>query len=320
MWTLFGWLVVGLLGCLAASTLFHGSVHVVVAAAQDALFIIMIPAWFVFVISVLARSWLLAAGAGVLILFHLSRLVPRVTKNRVPQWVHSSPQLSLLVANVFIENKTPEALAAVLLGVDADVMVIIEWNQIFVDAFDASVGSDRYAHRVLDPENVTDYAVGIVSKIPLLSGSGIVKAGCLEMWHAVVEVGRKSLTIVGMNPYAAVDPGGLERWEMQIDALIEYLPSIPAPFVIAGDLNTTTNRPRSKELMGKGLVDAHESIGQGLSPSFKLAADGVLAAPGAVVRLDHVLMCGDVRAVFADDLDSAGSDHLPFCVGLVVRQ
>ena len=48
-------------------------------------------------------------------------------------------------------------------------------------------------------------------------------------------------------------------------------------------------------------------------------ADGVLAAPGAVVRLDHVLVSDGVRAISAEDLPSDGSDHVPFLVTLAIR-
>jgi endonuclease/exonuclease/phosphatase (EEP) superfamily protein YafD len=118
---------------------------------------------------------------------------------------------------------------------------------------------------------------------------------------------------------AAVDPGGLDEWEKQVDALIDFVPSIVGPFVIAGDLNTTTFRPKAQELLATGLVDAHEALGEGMSASFKLSADGALAIPGAVVRLDHAFLSDDVRAVQADDLASEGSDHLPFMVTLAVR-
>jgi endonuclease/exonuclease/phosphatase (EEP) superfamily protein YafD len=104
-----------------------------------------------------------------------------------------------------------------------------------------------------------------------------------------------------------------------MDALIAHVPTVQGPHVVAGDLNTTTFRPKVQELLDTGLVDAHESLGEGLSASFKLAADGVLAAPGAVVRLDHALLSENVRAISADDLPSEGSDHVPFAVTLAVR-
>ncbi len=198
-------------------------------------------------------------------------------------------------------------------------MVILEWNDVFVREFDAAGGTDAYPNRVFDPADGSDYAVGIVSKLPLLPESQVLTVGPLKLTQAMVDVGGQRVTIAGLNPMTAVDPGGFDEWEKQIDALIGYVPTVAGPLVVAGDLNTTTYRPKVKELLATGLVDAHESLGQGLSTSFKLGADGVLAAPGAVVRLDHALLGDGVRAVSTEDRPSEGSDHVPFVVTLAVR-
>jgi endonuclease/exonuclease/phosphatase (EEP) superfamily protein YafD len=210
-------------------------------------------------------------------------------------------------------------LARELLARGGDAILILEWNAGFLREFDAAGGQDQYPHRLFDPENVSDYAVGIVSKQPLLPESEMKPVGPLTLAQAVVDLDGARLTLLGVNPMAAVDPGGFDEWERQIDALIAYLPSVATPFVVAGDLNTTTYRPKVRELLATGLVDAHESLGQGLSASFKLSADGALAAPGAVVRLDHAFLSDGIRALTVEDLASGGSDHVPFVVTLAVR-
>jgi endonuclease/exonuclease/phosphatase (EEP) superfamily protein YafD len=304
---------------LAATTLLHISGLAAVAVAQDALPYLLAFAWVVLVAALVGQSWLLAAAAGVLVAYQLVLLISRLVASRVPRWVRHAPRLELLVANVFIDNKTPAALARVLLARGGDVMVILEWNAGFVREFDTAGGQDAYPHRVFDPADTSDYAVGIVSKKPLLEESKVLTLSRLKLTQAVVDVGGQTLTILGLNPTAAVDPGGFEEWEQQLDELIQFVPSMVGPFVVAGDLNTTTYRPKVQELLDTGLVDAHESLGQGLSSSFKLSADGVLAVPGAVVRLDHVFLSHDVRAISAEDLPSEGSDHVPFVVTLAVR-
>jgi endonuclease/exonuclease/phosphatase (EEP) superfamily protein YafD len=304
---------------LAATTLLHISGLAAVAVAQDALPYLLAFAWVVLVAALVGQSWLLAAAAGVLVAYQLVLLISRLVASRVPRWVRHAPRLELLVANVFIDNKTPAALARALLARGGDVMVILEWNASFVREFDAAGGRDAYSHRVFDPADTSDYAVGIVSKKPLLEESKVLTLSRLKLTQAVVDVGGQTLTIVGLNPTAAVDPGGFEEWDQQLDELIRHVPSLHGPFVVAGDLNTTTYRPKVRELLATGLVDAHESLGQGLSASFKLSVDGVLAVPGAVVRLDHVFLSDDVRAISAEDLPSEGSDHVPFVVTLAVR-
>jgi endonuclease/exonuclease/phosphatase (EEP) superfamily protein YafD len=313
-----GWVVVGGLAVLAATTLLQISGYAAVAVAQDALPYLFSFAWVVLVVALVGQSWLLAAAAAVLAAYQLVLLIPRLVESKVPRWVRGAPRLELTVANVFIDNKTPAALARALLARGGDVMIILEWNTAFVREFDAAGGRDAYPHRVFDPADTSDYAVGIVSKKPLLEESKVVTLGPLKLTQAILDIGGPTLTIVGLNPTAAVDPGGFEEWEKQLDELIRYVPTLFGPFVIAGDLNTTTYRPKVRELLATGLIDAHESLGQGLSPSFKLAAEGVLAT-APVVRLDHVFLSHDVRAISAEDLASEGSDHFPFVVTLAVR-
>jgi endonuclease/exonuclease/phosphatase (EEP) superfamily protein YafD len=319
MWTVLGWLVLLGLAAIAATSLLGISGRAVVALAQDALLYLLALAWIVLVVALLARSWYLAGAAALVVAYHLALMISRLTKTRLPRWVRHAPRLNLVVANVFIDNETPAALARGLLAAGGDLIVILEWNAAFVSAFDAEGGGDAYPERLFDPADQSDYAVGIVSKLPLLPESEIVTTGPLKLTQAVVEVGGRPVTVIGLNPMAAVDPGGFEEWEKQLDALIEFVPSVAEPLVVAGDLNTTTLRPKVQELLATGLFDAHESLGQGLSPSFKLSADGVLSAPGAVVRLDHALVSHGVRAISAEDLQSDGSDHLPFLVTLAIR-
>jgi endonuclease/exonuclease/phosphatase (EEP) superfamily protein YafD len=319
VWTVFGWLVLLGLAAIAATSLFGISGRAVVGLAQDALLYLLAAAWVVLVVALLAQSWYLAGAAALLVAYHLGLVISRLIKTRLPRWVRHAPRLHLVVANVFIDNETPAALARVLLAAGGDVIVILEWNPAFVSAFDAEGGTDAYPERVFDPADDSDYAVGVVSKLPLLPESEVVTHGPLKLTQAIVEVGGQPVTIIGLNPTATVDPGGFEEWEKQLDALIDFVPSVAGPLVVAGDLNTTTFRPKVQELLATGLFDAHESLGQGLSPSFKLSADGVLSAPGAVVRLDHALVSHVVRAVSADDLPSEGSDHLPFLVTLAIR-
>ena len=92
-----------------------------------------------------------------------------------------------------------------------------------------------------------------------------------------------------------------------------------SPLVIAGDLHTTIHRASYRDLEKVGLNSAHDDLGLGLRPSFKLAAAGILARLGPLVRLDHALTNRSVWATEVHDLDGAGSDHRPFVVTLAAR-
>ena len=319
LWSVVAWFVVAVLGAITGSVALGRTGHVAFAVAQDALTHLLWLAWIVTAVAFATGRWWLAGAGTVLVAFHLFLLVPRLIPTRMPAWTRRAPRLRLAVCNVFIDNETPGELAQLLVGTAADAIVIAEWNPAFVTAFDAAGGADAYPHRLFDPDDDSDYAVAFLSATALGPSSGMIRDGPLGAAQAVLDVAGTQLTVIALNPMAAVDPEGYPTWERQVDALHDHIRTVPGPLVVAGDLNTTTVRPAVRRLLALGLLDAHESLGKGMSASFKLSADGPLAAPGAVVRLDHVLTNEAVRAVSTEDLPSAGSDHLPFIVELAVR-
>src|SRR4051812_7929653 len=120
------------------------------AVAYDALPILLLLAWFVLIAALLTEHWLLAAIAGALAIYHLLLVVPRLLATRVPRWAKHAPRLEIVVANVFIDNKTPEAAARQLVEADVDVVIIVESTAPFMTIFDEVGGKDTYPFRVSD--------------------------------------------------------------------------------------------------------------------------------------------------------------------------
>ena len=54
--------------------------------------------------------------------YHALLVIPRLISDRPPEWARSAPKLRLAVANVYIDNPTPEAAARQLTHMDADVI------------------------------------------------------------------------------------------------------------------------------------------------------------------------------------------------------
>ncbi len=317
-----GWAICALLVALIVSR----HVHVVatvdegagLAVGFDALPILLASAWIVVIAALLTRHWLLAVVAGSLCAYHVMLVVPRLISERVPRWARHAPTLDIVVANVYIDNKTPDDAARQLVAAAADVVVVVESTPSFLAILDG-VGGEIYPHRVTDPDDHSDYAVTLASKHELGPRSRMTTIGPLRVAIADIEVAGTSTLVVALNPMATVDPGGLETWKEQIEVLKEFVPTLSGPLIIAGDLNTTRYRPEFAELLELGLSDAIDSLGKGLNPSFKLGADGVLATIGAVARLDHALVNDSVHALSIDNLEPCGSDHLPFKLKVAVR-
>src|SRR4051794_30603560 len=305
------WVIVVLLLAIVLAAALSIS-HVAVAVVQDALPILLLLAWVALVVALVERAWILAAFAGAACIYHLSLTVPRLLSARRPHWAATAPTLEVIVANVFIDNQTPDVKARQLVETGADVIVITEWNPTFATAFDAAGGDARYPHRLCDDGNRPDYKVCIASRAALEDSSQILELDTVRIADAVVRCGEVNVHVMGLNAMAVVDPNGFEQWKAQFETLIDRLPDFELPFVLAGDLNTTQFRPEYRKLLRRGVVDAHDSLGKGLTTSFQLAAHGVLSSPGSIVRLDHALLSDGVAAMEAEDLDACGSDHQPF--------
>lgn len=289
------------------------------AVAYDALPLLLSIAWVIGILAAVTGHWLLMVAAAGLCCVHLILVVPRLVASRRPSWTKHAPRLRVGVANVFVDNPTPDQASRQMVSVAPDVLVIVEATRDFMQVFDECGGADAFPHRVVDPDDQSDYAVAVVSQRPLGPRSEFRRLGPLRLAIADVDVDGVSTLVVALNPMSLFDEGGHLAWKEQISALEEFLPALEGPVVIAGDLNTTRFRPEFDQVLALGYTDAIDSLGKGLSRSFKLSNRGVLGAVGAVVRLDHALVTAHMHAMSLRNLDPCGSDHVPFVIDLAVR-
>jgi endonuclease/exonuclease/phosphatase (EEP) superfamily protein YafD len=313
------WTITVLLIVVVTTSVLPVSVHAGLALAHDALPFALSLSALVLVHSVWSGMWVLAGCSFALLAAHATLVLPRLLSEQAPRWAAHAPRIDIVACNVYIKNAKPHAKARQLVACGADVLVLAKWNPSFAAAFTSAGGDDHYPHRLVDQNDQTDYSVCIASRRPYRE-SRIVNQGPLKLAHVAVPCGSRELQILGLNASAIVDRGGYKLWKVQLRSLIAHVPMLQTPAVLAGDFNTTRFRPEFRSLLRAGLTDAHDALGKGLSTSFKLAATGVLAAAGMVVRLDHALLTRGVCAIDAENLDACGSDHLPFRVTLAVRQ
>lgn len=311
------WMLVLVIAVVAGSSLLGYDGNAALAIAQDALPLVLVLAWPIALLALLRRHWSLALAALALVVVQVALVVPALRGEDRPAWASTAPRLRIVVANVYIDNPDFARTARTLLGAHADVIAVLESNPAFLAAFDRAGGA-QYRYRVLDPTDHSDYAAALLSRVPLRRGA-MERVGPARVARAWISCGSSAVQLVAVNPKAAVDPGGFDTWEHQIGALARYAEHVHGPFVLAGDLNTTQFRPGFQRLLDARLSDAHDQLGNGLSASFRLSEKGPLSQLGPVVRLDHALMNDRVRAVKAEDLDPATSDHRPFVLTAAVE-
>jgi endonuclease/exonuclease/phosphatase (EEP) superfamily protein YafD len=318
-----GWVICALLAAVVVAhqlqTWFAGDEGPVVAVAYDLLPLALFTAPVIAIGSLTSGRSLLALAAGLLTVYQVVLVVPHMISNRIPRWARQAPRFRLAVANVYVDNPTPEEAACQLVGCGAEVVVIAEATPAFMATFDAAGGNESHPHRVVDPTDTSDYAVAIASRIPLERASQMRRIGPLNLAVAKIRVDGVLTTIAALNPRATFDPGGYDEWRAQMDALKSFIPEVDGPLVVAGDLNTTRFRPEFQQLLDAGLVDCIDALGQARKPSFSLRSVLPLGPWSLVMRLDHALANDGVRPLRVRNLEARGSDHLPFLITLAVR-
>ena len=291
------------------------------AMVHDSLPVTLVWVWVVAVYAVATQHWLLFGVTVPLMVVHLVVIVSRLAASPTPEWVTAAPYIKVVVANVFIGNRTPEHSAVMLLETEADLLVVAERNEDFMREFGVAGGTQAYPFRVDGPSSEPDYATAIASRARLLDGSTVVYSGSIRIVRAVMQCGSAELSVVAVHLRAVTEPGGFHAWRTEMKELASYLRTVAPPFVVVGDFNASQFRPALARLLrDAGLVDAHHTAGKGLTRSLKPAAHGALAWFPAFTRVDHALLSPGVHAMDVVNLPSAGSDHYPFLATLAVQQ
>ena len=262
-----------------------------------------LPVYVVVGLAVWRRRWVLTAAAALLVAAHLALVIPVLGATSVPAWAAEAPRLTILSANLYDENPTPDAAAKAVVDADVDVLVLVEISRDMQTALDAAGLEQRFPyHERNEFDERAGSVEGIYSRLPILAGSieSIAESGYPR---AVVAVGDTSVDVVAVH---VSDPRlGVDEWRAELAAVDAFAHRSPRPTVLAGDFNGTRWNPQYADLLGDGVVDAVEERGRGLTFSWPIGR----FLPFPVMRLDHALGNRAVAAVANRDVTIPGSDH-----------
>jgi endonuclease/exonuclease/phosphatase (EEP) superfamily protein YafD len=103
------------------------------------------------------------------------------------------------------------------------------------------------------------------------------------------------------------------RMTREITGLVRAGLGTGLPTIVAGDFNATQYNHWVGRLGELGLQSAHEARGRPLATTWP---NGRRAVPP--LRLDHVLLTGELFPLAVGEGDGAGSDHRPVVVDVAV--
>ncbi len=313
-WDVFGWAYVFLAFVVTISRPISSQPMPVLQALQAGFPLVMVGTPVVLVIASLSRRWIQSAAALALVVTSWFAVSPALGRDPLPFWANGAPELRVVAANVYFRNTTPIEAASVLYAVDADIVAVSELTPAFVSAA-TSVGFDtRYPYRLLDPREPmggesSAGGLGLYSKYPV---DDVIRVGRdrAPFTRIVLPDG----TGVRVLPVHAQAPSGrshVAQWAGDMARLGRLVETADEPMLLIGDFNAGRWQPAFGALLRRGLTDAHEAVGRGLSRSWPDRFP--------LFRLDHALYTRGFAARSVHDLDVTGSDHRAFVATLAVQ-
>ena len=304
------WFVVAVLTWIVVSRLFGITFPSrVTVMLQAVLPLAFLPAYAIGIVAALRRRWALSAACVVLAVIHLASMYPATGHRPLPAWAASAPRLTVLEANMFDRNDQPAAAAAKVLSSGGDVLVLVELESGTLSALRRAGIDNAYPYSTLPPGRFrTD---GIWSKTPMIPGQAATHDGYKA--RATVTVGGRPLELFAVHIDNAIR--GRDTWNSEMNELGDLATSLDRAVALVGDFNATRWNPPFGRLLGRGLHDAHEATGQGLSRSWPN-----VPIPLPLMRLDHAVVNDRVGVVSVHDYTVPGSDHRGFVTELAVGQ
>lgn len=223
---------------------------------------------------------------------------------------NNDQNLSLLIANVYQDNRQSESYLDLIDKCNPDVVLMVETNQWWQDKMD--VIGENYPNQLKMPLENT-YGMIFYSRLELRDGqiNFLVEDDIPSIQVEVKLNSGQWVRLYCLHPQPPVpqeNPRSTER-DKEILLVAKMAKECNLPVVVMGDLNDVA-WSYTTELFGKvsGLLDPRR--GRGFFNSFH-AKYFFLRFP-----LDHIFCSSDFTLSGIKRMDSSGSDHFPMCVNL----
>ncbi len=217
--------------------------------------------------------------------------------------------LTLLYANLRDRNPQPDALAAMLRAIDADILITSETTRAVVEG--AGGLRATYPYRLVSSGPGEALRTAIWSKYPLSDG-------VLYLNNTVAPTGAAALADLGGGTTLGLIGAHFSRpferlHQVQAEALGPMAEKLGHPLIVAGDFNAAPWSwvvARAAEVTGTDVLGGYRVTWKG---RYRTPL-GPLPEPWGH-QIDQILLSGDIGVVSVETLDLPGSDHL----GLFVR-
>ena len=217
--------------------------------------------------------------------------------------------LTVLYANLWDRNPEPDALAAMLWALDADILITSETTRAVVEG--AGGLRAAYPYRLVSPGAGEALRTAIWSKYPLSDGA-------LYLNNTVAPTGAIAIADLGGGTTLGLIGAHFSRpferlHRTQVEALGPMAEKLGHPLIVAGDFNASPWSwvvARAAEVTGTDVLGGYRVTWKG---RYRTPL-GPLPAPWGH-QIDQMLLSGGIGVETVETVDLPGSDHR----GLLVR-
>lgn len=216
-------------------------------------------------------------------------------------------EVSVAAVNLLFSNPVVFDAAGDLLIRNADVILFSEYTAEHQSVLRAHPIAATYPHKV---ERDGSFASGIAlwSKYPIAENRR--PSTVHSTLDLLMDGPDGPIRIFGVHPPTPIF--SFDGWIADLETFGKLGSAATEPTLIVGDFNASYWHPVFRDLLRRGLSDAHTTHGQGLSNSWP--TDKFFPA---FVRLDHALTGNGLVSTSVQDFTVPGSDHLGFVVSVV---
>lgn len=216
----------------------------------------------------------------------------------------------LLLANVHQQNMEHDKVNKLIQSIQPDFIVLIEVNQVWINALHPALVSYPYSHTSLRDDN---YGVAIFSRKAMQSAEVCFFSSPLS--PSVITHFRldgKDLTIVGTHPPPPKGKANADFRNQHFQQIAKLAASKPGELMVCGDLNLSPWSPFFQDILRAGkLKDSRRGFGMQASwPAYQ---------PCLWIPIDHILVSAGIKVQNRKLGPAIGSDHFPVILEFLLK-
>ena len=265
-------------------------------------------AWAVATLAlVFARRWWVQLGS----VLTVAALLLQLAWTR-PYWPWQAPtnhtDLTVMTQNTYYGWANHADVLAALERYHPDIVVLSEATMQLQGLFDDPRWQAQLPYHVGAPgEDWHSNSLMVFSRVPLTPLEGDDPGEHYRVLRA--ELPSDPVSVIAVHADNPTDrfPG----WVSDLAKVRTAASQHTGPLVVLGDFNAVREHAPLRDLLSVGLTDAAEQSGAGFLPTYR--ANRWLPA---LIRIDHVLVDGQLSASWMTSLATQGTDHWGLVAGL----